>query len=143
MPRIEIDDTIIEQMKRHALRDYPHECCGALFGEEIDGRRSVRAAMPIDNVSEEDRRRRFSISPRDYLRAEREAERLGLLLVGFYHSHPDHPARPSATDREFAIPGFSYPILSVARDAVTAITSWRLIDGAEWYEEEEILKYEV
>jgi proteasome lid subunit RPN8/RPN11 len=138
MSRIDIPEEILAELKRHALRDYPHECCGALFGSEADDARRVEAAMPIDNLSQEDRRRRFSISPRDYIRAEHEAERLGLLLLGFYHSHPDHPAKPSQTDREFAIAGFSYPILSVAHDRVLAITSWRLVDQEGEYVEEEV-----
>jgi proteasome lid subunit RPN8/RPN11 len=136
--RISIDDDVMEIMNAHALRDYPHECCGALFGAEDEGGRHVLAVMPIENVSDEDRRRRFSVSPRDYIRAEREAERLALALLGFYHSHPDHPAQPSATDRQFAQIGFSYPILSVTRDHVVALTSWRIVDQEAWYEEEKV-----
>jgi proteasome lid subunit RPN8/RPN11 len=66
------------------------------------------------------------------------ADRQGLLLLGFYHSHPDHPAHPSTTDRQFAQPGFSYPIVSVTRDAVADIRSWRITDRSAWYEEEEV-----
>jgi proteasome lid subunit RPN8/RPN11 len=138
MACIELNEEILDAMRSHAIRDYPHECCGAIFGIDNGEERRVMEIMPIDNVSNEDRRRRFSVSPRDYLRAERAALGRGLLLLGFYHSHPDHPARPSATDRTFAQFGFSYPILSVAADGIRDITSWRLADPNGWYEAERI-----
>lgn len=145
MAHIEIDPDALLAMREHALREYPHECCGALFGRSADASssqashaRRVDSVMPIDNVTDEDRRRRFSVSPRDYIRAEREALRLGLALLGFYHSHPDHPAEPSVTDRRFAQPGFSYPIISVTEGRTLDIRSWRLREGEEWYEEEEV-----
>jgi proteasome lid subunit RPN8/RPN11 len=76
------------------------------------------------------------VAPGDYLRAEREADSRGLILLGFYHSHPDHPASPSETDRRFAQPGFSYPIVSVTADGVAEVRSWRVRDA--WYEEERV-----
>ena len=138
MACIELTDDILDTMRAHAVHEYPHECCGALFGIDNGEEREVRDVMPIDNVSTGDRCRRFSVSPRDYLRAEREAASRGLTLLGFYHSHPDHPARPSETDRKFAQFGFSYPILSVAADGVHDITSWRLADPNGWYEIERV-----
>jgi proteasome lid subunit RPN8/RPN11 len=132
----------LDAIGAHALRDYPHECCGALLGTGGDERRAVAAIIPIDNASDDDRRRLFSVSPRDYLRAEREAEARGLLLLGFYHSHPDHPARPSETDRRYAQPGFSYPIITVTAGGAGPIRSWRIDAPEGEYEEEEIITEE-
>ncbi len=139
MSTITFSGAAIRAITAHALGDYPHECCGALLGTEHPDGRRVAISLPIANVSGEDRRRRFSVAPRDYIRAEREADARGLRLLGFYHSHPDHPARPSETDRTFAQPGFSYPIVSVGADGVGEIRSWRLDDGAPWYQEEEVV----
>jgi proteasome lid subunit RPN8/RPN11 len=136
-----LGDTL-DAIGAHALRDYPHECCGALLGTIGGERRAVAAILPIGNASDDDRRRRFSVSPRDYLRAEREAEARGLLLLGFYHSHPDHPARPSETDRHYAQPGFSYPIITVTADGAGPIRSWRIDAPEGEYEEEEIMTKE-
>ncbi len=131
-------------MRAHALAEYPHECCGAIIGTTAGPIRQVLEVMPINNVTEVDRRRRFSIAPADYLKAERRAAALGMELLGFYHSHPDHPARPSQTDRAFAQPGFSYPILAVnglgsAEVAIGDVTSWLLSGGDAWYRQEELL----
>lgn len=139
MRTLAITSTSLEQMMEHARRAYPEECCGAIFGAAISGGNEVQAILEIENAAENDHRTHFRIAPHDYLRAEREADRLGLLLLGFYHSHPDHPATPSDTDREYAQPGFSYPILAVTAAEVIAITSWYLPDGAEWYETEMVI----
>jgi len=139
MSRIIFSEAVIGAIATHARGDYPHECCGALLGTESPDGRVVTASLPIDNLSGEDRRRRFSVAPRDYIRAEREADARGLMLLGFYHSHPDHPAIPSGTDRTFAQPGFSYPIVSVLAGGVEEIRSWRLHDGAAWYQEENVV----
>lgn len=139
MRTIELSDEALERMKSHARKAYPDECCGALFGHELQERRRVVAVMEIENVSDENRRRRFSIDPRDYIRAEQHAEEMGLLLLGFYHSHPDHPARPSETDRKFAQPGFSYPILSIISGEFSEMTSWYLPEGDEWYQQENVI----
>lgn len=139
MRTLAITSSSLDLMMAHARRAYPEECCGALFGATISGGNEVQGILEIDNEADGDHRTYFSISPGDYLRAEREAERLGLLLLGFYHSHPDHPARPSDTDRAYAQPGFSYPILAVTAAGVEALTSWYLPDGAEWYEKEMVV----
>ena len=84
-------------LREHARRAYPEECCGALLGQlgSPDGESaSVRAVQPIDNARADERRRRYLVEPADYLSAERTARALGLALLGFYHSHPDHPAVP-------------------------------------------------
>lgn len=135
---LELPENVLRALEAHARAEYPHECCGALFGTDTDGVRRVRECMRIENVTTEDQRRRFSISPNDYLRAELEAVELDLELLGFYHSHPDHPAVPSLTDRKYAQPGFSYPIIPVAAGSPGAVRSWRIIDIDADYEEETV-----
>ena len=100
-------------IRRHGEETYPHECCGALVGR--DGR--VEAAVALPNTTDEGPRRRFLVRPSDYRLAEQRAGELGGELLGFYHSHPDHPARPSQYDLDHAWPTFAYVIVSVAAGA--------------------------
>jgi proteasome lid subunit RPN8/RPN11 len=97
-------------IRRHGQETYPHECCGALVGR--DG--AVTAIVALPNTTEEGPRRRFMVRPSDYQLAERRATELGGELLGFYHSHPDHPARPSQYDLDHAWPTFAYIIVAVA-----------------------------
>lgn len=124
-----------EAIARHGEATYPDECCGVLLGREVNGRRIVERLLPIENQWDEvERRRRFLIQPADVLRAEREARRLGLDVVGFYHSHPDAPARPSAFDREHAWPWYTYVIASIEAGRYVTITAWRLQNDRSTYE---------
>lgn len=126
-----LDRGCTESIREHGRRQYPQECCGFLVGR-LGERREVGLAVPARNVHEEAERRRdrFTIDPRDFMLADREARRRGLEIVGFYHSHPDHPARPSATDAEWAHPVYSYLILSVLQGEPDELTSWQFEDGA-------------
>lgn len=116
-----------DRLRAHAEAAYPEECCGVLLGRiEDDGVRVVDL-FPVENRDAEARERRYLIGPGDYLRAERAAEADGLDVVGFYHSHPDHPARPSATDlADATFPGFVYTITAVEHGRAAATTAWRL-----------------
>ena len=106
---------------------YPNECCGALLGEDGADGRHVGAIMPIVNGSDDgERHRRFRISADEIMRMEREAAKLGLDVLGFYHSHPDHPAVPSEYDREHALPFYSYIIASVRGGEIVDLSSWTL-----------------
>jgi proteasome lid subunit RPN8/RPN11 len=107
---------------------YPDECCGILLGRlSGDGRKIAEAVMPIVNAREaEERHHRFRIEPEDLMRAEKEARKQGRDVLGFYHSHPDHPARPSDYDREYALPFYSYIIVAVERGRAGDFTSWEL-----------------
>ncbi len=107
---IDVDAAI----RQHGQETYPHECCGALVGR--DGVVSAIVALP--NTTDEGPRRRFMVRPSDYQLAERRATELGVELLGFYHSHPDHPARPSQYDLDHAWPTFAYIIVAVAGDGV-------------------------
>src|SRR5690348_16260328 len=94
-----------------AVQAFPDECCGFLFGtEDQNGNRTITEILVVDNAKEGDKKRRFEIAPRDYMDAEQFAEENNLLLLGVYHSHPNHPAIPSEHDRVAAQPYFSYVI---------------------------------
>ena len=128
----------IEEAIRKAGADaYPNECCGILFGKDEDDEHVVTSLRPIENARESDERyHRFLITAEEMMQAELEARRLGLDIVGFYHSHPDHPARPSDYDREHALPFYSYIILRVAEGRPEQMTSWRLQLSREAFDSE-------
>jgi proteasome lid subunit RPN8/RPN11 len=113
-----------DAIRAHGEATYPFECCGALLGTADD--RQVVEALPLPNSTEEGPRRRFLITPKDYLMSERQAHSRGLALLGFYHSHPDHPARPSEHDLAHAWPNLHYVILSVMQGRADAMRSWML-----------------
>ncbi|MBZ5556675.1 MAG: M67 family metallopeptidase [Acidobacteriia bacterium] len=113
-----------QAIRRHGQDTYPHECCGAMVGR--DGR--VTSVVALPNTTEEGPRRRFLVRPSDYRLAERRASELGGELLGFYHSHPDHPARPSQYDLDHAWPTFAYVIVAVAAGTAGDMTVWHLQD---------------
>ncbi|MDW8050952.1 MAG: M67 family metallopeptidase [Armatimonadota bacterium] len=125
-------------IRAHAREAYPDECCGALLGIETGEARHVRQVVRLENERIDERRRRFYISPRQVLQVERYAHAQGLLLLGFYHSHPDHPAVPSEYDRQHALPFYSYPIVSVQGGKPTELRSWRLRDDRSGFDEETV-----
>jgi len=122
-------------IRRHAVAAYPDECCGALLGSPGG---AVREALPLGNHSDEERRRRFVVTPRDYQQAEARADALGVELVGFYHSHPDHPAVPSQFDLDHAWPNLSYVIVSVRAGQDREMRSWRLRPDRSRFDEETV-----
>ncbi len=124
--------TVHEAIRRHGEQAYPHECCGALIGRGG----VVTDAFELPNTTEEGPRRRFLVRPSDYREAEKRAFELAAELLGFYHSHPDHPARPSQYDLDHAWPFFSYVIVSVQAGAPSDMTSWRLRDDRSAFDEE-------
>jgi proteasome lid subunit RPN8/RPN11 len=129
--RIAIAPAVDDAIRRHGEETYPHECCGALVGRA--GR--VTAAVPLPNTTEEGPRRRFLVRPSDYRLAEGRAGELGGDLLGFYHSHPDHPARPSQYDLDHAWPTFAYVIVAVAAGQPGDMTVWWLKDDRSSFEE--------
>ena len=141
MIRLNISDAARIQMIEDALRTFPDECCGFMFGSETEELRIISAITVVDNSKEGDKRRRFEIKPSDYLRAERYADENGLTLLGIYHSHPNHPSIPSEHDRVAAQPYFSYVIVSIYERQFRSLQSWQLNERSQ-FEEEEILKPE-
>ncbi|MDD3007288.1 MAG: M67 family metallopeptidase [Arcobacter sp.] len=111
---IDIKKNHIEQIKEHAQKDYPYECCGILLGKFENGEKTVTEVLEISNEKEEENRHnRYLIPSSKILETELYAIKNGLDIVGFYHSHPDHSAIPSAYDVEHALPVYSYLIVSV------------------------------
>lgn len=124
----------LEDIRRHAADAYPDECCGALIAS---GNRIIEAYR-LPNTTGAGARRRFLISPSDYRVSERRATELQGTLAGFYHSHPDHPARPSAHDLERGWPNLTYLIIAVRAGVPGEITSWRLRDDRSGFDQGEL-----
>ena len=125
---------VADAIRDHGRETYPHECCGALLGGE--GR--VSATVPLPNTTEEGPRRRFLVRPGDYQQAERAASAASQDLLGFYHSHPDHPAQPSQYDLDHAWPSFSYVIVSVMAGEPADLRSWTLKEDRSAFDEESV-----
>jgi proteasome lid subunit RPN8/RPN11 len=130
--RVTLHPDVLAAIRDHGCHTYPHECCGALIGRHG----VVAEVFALPNTTDEGPRRRFLVRPADYRTAESHAASLGQELLGFYHSHPDHPAIPSQYDLDHAWPFFSYVIVSV-RDAVAReLRSWRLREDRSQFDEE-------
>ncbi|MGB8190781.1 MAG: M67 family metallopeptidase [Chitinophagaceae bacterium] len=119
-----------------AISSFPDECCGFFYGvEDAEGNRTITNVLVVNNAKEGDKRKRFEISAKDYLKAEQFADEHKLQFLGVYHSHPNHPAVPSETDRLSAQPYFSYIIISVYDGALKDIRSWTLNESFQFDEE--------
>ena len=151
---LKLNAALLDHMRQHGIRDYPSECCGVLLGRANEDTKDVlevvplrnlrrngdlaREVLPLENPAHETERNRFLIDPRDQLRVEKDARARGLEVLGYYHSHPDHPARPSAYDRDHAWPWYSYVIMAVWGGSTKDITSWVLTDDRSRFESENI-----
>jgi proteasome lid subunit RPN8/RPN11 len=146
-----ISGHLAEKIRLHGAETYPHECCGALLGRDssamagadsekdaLTPSREILAFFPLVNRRDDSPRNRFSVSVDDVCAAEKAAAEQGLEVVGWYHSHPDHPARPSEYDRDHAWPWYSYIIVSVQNGAPQDMTSWRLNDDRQEFSPEGI-----
>ncbi|MEZ4825700.1 MAG: M67 family metallopeptidase [Bacteroidia bacterium] len=119
----------------HGASGFPLEICGFLYGEDLE-ERLITLSRPVENTKDGDQRRRFEISPRDYIEAEKYALENNLALLGVYHTHPNHPAIPSVHDLAQAMPWFSYVILSVKEGKPDELRSWRIDDISGRFAEE-------
>jgi proteasome lid subunit RPN8/RPN11 len=139
---IELDTELGAFIKTEGEKAYPNECCGFVLGKFQDsGARKAELLIPIDNAREaEQQYHRFKIEPEDFMKAEKEARLQGRDLIGFYHSHPDHPAWPSAYDTEHALPFYSYLIVEVEKGKAGALTSWELLANRTSFTEEDITR---
>ena len=136
---ITIPQTLLDQIHRHLEESYPEEGVGFLFGLDGDNR-IVKALHLVPNAwqPEAERRRRYDVTPQDIMDADQKADDMGLVIIGAYHSHPDHPNEPSETDRERAHPFFIYLITSVKEEKATGTRAWRLLEDRSKFVEEEI-----
>ena len=136
---LEITPAILEQIHAHGEAAYPEEGAGLLLGVSGVEGKQARAILRLGNAREDAaRHNRYLLTPQDYLRGEQEAARLGLDVIGVFHSHPDHPNRPSEFDREWAMPWFSYLITSVQSGTAVSSRSWRLSEDRGDFVEEPI-----
>jgi proteasome lid subunit RPN8/RPN11 len=150
-PSLWISTHLAEKIRAHGAETYPHECCGALLGrdstvvaganpekEALNPEREILGLFPLVNRRDDSPRNRFAVTAEDVRSAEKAAREENLEVVGWYHSHPDHPARPSQYDRDHAWPWYSYIIVSVQGGAPQDMTSWRLNDDREEFSPEGI-----
>ena len=145
-----ISAELAEKIREHGVETYPYECCGALLGTDLDLSafdpnensrkisREVLSLFPLVNRRDDSPRNRFAVTADDVREAEKAATSQGLEVIGWYHSHPDHPAKPSDFDRDHAWPWYSYIIISVHTGVPQDMTSWRLKDDRSGYLEEKI-----
>lgn len=131
---IEFVEPCLESIRRHGAAVFPHECCGALVAKDS----RIVDALPLENTTDAAATHRFRIGPDDYRRAELHARTIGGRLAGFYHSHPNAPARPSQYDLEHAWPNLIYAIVSVSAAGPEEITVWRLRDDRSRFEQGEL-----
>jgi proteasome lid subunit RPN8/RPN11 len=121
---LELAEELLLGLREHAREGYPSEVCGVLLG--LDGEvREVVAIRRATNLHAAATRDRYEIDPQDIVDADREARDRGLLMLGFYHSHPDHPAAPSRFDTERAWPWYTYLILATSSEEPGEVTAWR------------------
>jgi proteasome lid subunit RPN8/RPN11 len=146
--QLSISRELADRIGKHGAETFPHECCGALLGRDGafaenaaaqgETSREVLELFPLVNRRDDSPRNRFAVTAEDVLEAEKAARKHGLDVVGWYHSHPDHPARPSQFDRDHAWPWYSYVIVSVMSGTPAEMTSWRLNDDRQDYTPERI-----
>lgn len=132
-----ISNELLERIKTHGEKTYKEECCGAIFGINKDEEKIVKNLYEFKNEKDENRRRRYLITSDQYRLAEKIAKESNLELLGFYHSHPDHPAEPSQFDTEYALPWFLYIIVSVKNGRPGDLTGWILKDDRSEFEKQE------
>ena len=135
---LKIAEDLARQIQAHGVETYPYECCGALLGRDDGGTRQVLALLPLANQRDDSPRNRFEITPQDVILADKTAREKKIDLIGWYHSHPNAPARPSEFDREHAWPWYSYIIVSIRDGAPKEMTSWRLQNDRSAYDSEPI-----
>jgi len=124
---LRLPDALADEIRRHGEAAYPAECCGAMVGRVEGAAKEVLRLSPAVNRRTDDPHR-YLIAPDDLRRLEREVREAGQEIVGYYHSHPDHPARPSAFDAEHAWPWYSYLIVRIDRGRGVDMASWVLDD---------------
>ena len=137
---ISITENLLTEIRAHGVRDYPYECCGLLLGRYRSDGKIVNQIYPISNAREEEaKRNRFLIRPEELIRGEKYAASKGVDVIGFYHSHPDDRAVPSAYDLDHAWPLYSYIVVSVKSGRAEDLFSWEMQPDRSRFDEEEIL----
>ena len=133
---VTISDALRARIFEQLQRSYPNEGGGFLLGNLQGAAITVRDVRPVENVFEsEEQYHRYAMTPLDWAKLEDEADAQGLTLVGYYHSHPDHPAIPSEFDRTHALPNFRYLITSVQQGKAAELRAWQLSDDRSRFDE--------
>lgn len=134
---IKLKSEQLEQIRKHGEQTYPHECCGFLLGTS-EGETNVLAEVyAAENERQDSRETRYLITPQQYKRADDYARSRGLGVIGYYHSHPDHPAEPSGYDLDHSSwPGESYIIVAVEQGKAAALNSFTKPDYTQFVQEE-------
>jgi proteasome lid subunit RPN8/RPN11 len=132
-----------EQIEREGMAAYPNECCGAMLGRDsVDSSGTTRRVTVLRKLTNSfeanERYHRFSLDAKELMQLEKEAGELKLMVLGFYHSHPDAPARPSEYDRQHAWPFYSYVIVSIEKGNAKDLTSWQLDEVTEQFRTEAV-----
>ena len=134
-----ISRNILNDIFDHSRKTYPEECCGILVGHDEGEQRVVMESHRAENVAKERRHDRYLIDEKKLIEVLKATRGLPMDVIGFYHSHPDYPSRPSRFDTETAAwPGYSYLIASVEKERVVSVQSWVMRDGSESFVEEPI-----
>jgi proteasome lid subunit RPN8/RPN11 len=135
---ISIPQYVYDEIIDHAKGEYPNECCGVLVGTIFNKDKKVFSSHRATNVNPDRTKDRYLIDPKEINFIDRQARTETLDIIGFYHSHPDHPDRPSEYDRELGQPGYSYVIVSVKGGSDISAKSWAFEDDGEAFKEEKI-----
>jgi proteasome lid subunit RPN8/RPN11 len=129
---LRIDKTNYDALRRHGEETYPNECCGVLLGQVEDDVRSVTSIARAGNTRTDSAHNRYNIDPRELIKIQSEGRKRGEDIIGFYHSHPDHPAQWSSTDfAEAHWYGCSYVITSVEKGKAVLTNSFALEGSTE------------
>lgn len=129
---LKLNEQVYDAIRRHGEETYPHECCGVLLGHSVDGVNDVDEAVRAGNTRTDSARNRYNIAPQELVKIQRQGRERSLDIVGFYHSHPDHPAQWSKTDfAEAHWLGCSYVITAVEKGVAQATNSFLLTGTTE------------
>ena len=140
---MQIQESVLQLIYDHGKQAYPEEGAGLLLGSDDGDIRKIAKILPLENSREENARsNRYLITPQEIMQGEDYAFSLGLDIVGIFHSHPDHPNRPSEYDREWALPWYSYLITSINQGEAVGSRSWRLLDDRSQFVEEELVVFD-
>ncbi len=131
-----VSKEVYNQVVDHVKASYPHECCGVLVGEIQGDVKKAHEAHPIKNLNTERAHDRYNMDPIEFSRVEKDIAKRKLEIVGIYHSHPDHPSRPSQTDFQHAWPVYSYIIFGIAKGVEIYAQNWCLNDENTQFVEE-------
>jgi proteasome lid subunit RPN8/RPN11 len=143
LTKVVLTSSVGRQIEAEGVAAYPNECCGILIGKEKDGRRVVERLAPMKNVFDPgERYHRFTIDPLAQIEAEKSADEAGQVVLGYYHSHPDHPARPSEYDRTHVPPWsfYSHIIVAIEKGRPAEMTAWCMNEDTEQFASLELVR---